>query len=167
MNASYSWSLIPVLDCWEAYTPFLGTSPLCRLKKSSSTWHHYFDFLASFLDPKKWFRSCVDPSKKGTRLTGYFPVICGYGGNPKSISNFKSTIELPYQYMRNQSRIPIIWISWLWLYIPHYNVHPFRMFEMRTKPSLIKKRSHGWIILCTWCPRRRYFKPQWRSNKKT
>ena len=40
MNSVPSWSLIPVLDVWEASIFFLGPSPLCRPYVKSSTWHH-------------------------------------------------------------------------------------------------------------------------------
>ena len=60
MNSVPSWSLIPDLDGWEASISFLGPSPLCRPYVKSSTWHHNFEFLATFLDPIKWVGSCVD-----------------------------------------------------------------------------------------------------------
>ena len=67
MNSVPSCCLISVLDGWEASISFLGPSPLCRPYIKSITWHHHFDFLATFLDPKKWCRRCIDTSTKGEK----------------------------------------------------------------------------------------------------
>ena len=67
MNSFPSCYLIPVLDVWEASIFLLDPSPLYRPYIKSSTWHHDFDCLATFLDPNKWCRSCVDRSTKRSK----------------------------------------------------------------------------------------------------
>ena len=72
MNYVPSFSPITALGGLEAPFSLLGTSPLWRPYIKSSTWHHNFDLLATFLDPKKWCRSCVDPSTKEAKR----PILC-------------------------------------------------------------------------------------------
>ena len=50
MTSSPLCSLITALEGLTASISFLVPSPLCRHHVKSSTWHHNFDFFATFLD---------------------------------------------------------------------------------------------------------------------